>query len=389
MTKTPVFSQEEFDRRKGAIQQEMQRRGISLLLLDQPETIAYVIGVAMSEGYQQFCAIPASGDPIMVLRSVDEGTCQEFSWLPRRNIIAFSDWESPIEVLLAVVGERGLDVRRIGVDRNSYNLTLSRFDALREALVAAFGVVAFEDFSDFMTDLRAQKSSEELVLLQRSSKIADVAITALLEENQVGFSARQCMAIAASHIIRLGGDLNVPGVITRAIDDTKMHGLVDAVPLKEGALLHVELIPQFQGYASRIMRPVYFGEPPADLKETAAKIVGIQDRQFAAMRPGAVACDVDAVVRQGMLEACLKTSYRNISGYSLGYYQHFTARSSDFTFAFRPNDRWMLREGMVFHMYTVAKGLAFSDTVVVTKDGAERLTLAPRNILSVSIKKVH
>jgi hypothetical protein len=37
---------------------------------------------------------------------------------------------------------------------------------------------------------------------------------------------------------------------------------------------------------------------------------------------------------------------------------------------------------MVFHMYTVAKGLAFSETFLVTDTAGERLTRAQRSILT-------
>lgn len=385
MKKTPVFSQKEFDRRRAAIQHEMQRRDVGLVLLDQPETVFHFVGYAASEGYHQFCAIPASGDPIMVLRSVDEGTCQEFSYLPNENIVGFQDWESPSETLLGALREKGLDVSRIGIDRNSYNLTMLRFEALK----TAFSEASFTDFSEFLTAFRSEKSSEELEFLKRSSKIADDAIAELLREIRFGFSARECAAIASRHVIRLGGDLGNVGVVTRGIDDTKMHGHVDDVPLEKGALLHVELVPQCEGYSSRIMRPVHFGDAPAHLNQIAAEIVSIQDRQFFAMRPGVEACDVDAIVREGMLKAGLKDRYHNISGYSLGYYQHSTCRSSDFSYTFRPTDRWTLRENMVFHMYTVGKGLAFSETVVVTKDGGKRLTQTPRRLLSVPMQSVH
>src|SRR5580700_8393002 len=113
MIKTPVFSQTEFDRRKDAIQHEMKRRDVTLVLLDQPETVSHFVGYAMSEGYHQFCAIPAKGDPIMVLRSVDEGTCREFSYLPNENVFGFQDWKDPIETLLVVLKARGYDSSRI------------------------------------------------------------------------------------------------------------------------------------------------------------------------------------------------------------------------------------------------------------------------------------
>lgn len=37
---------------------------------------------------------------------------------------------------------------------------------------------------------------------------------------------------------------------------------------------------------------------------------------------------------------------------------------------------------MVFHMYTGACGMAFSETVLVTEGGAERLTLLERRLFA-------
>lgn len=377
--KTPVFTLDEFRRRRDAVQAEMISRGAQLLILDQPEMIFHFVGYAMSEGYHQFCVIPQEGDPLVVLRTVDEGTCREFAYIDDGNIVGFRDWDDPISTLTQVLSSRGMRPERVGIDRNSYSLTLRRFDSLQ----GAFPQASFVDFSDFLVEFRARKSGEEVETLRRSSRIADEAIEALLQEIHPGHSARDCIALASRHVIGLGGDLGVVGVVTRAIDETKMHAIVDDLPLGDGSLLHLELIPQYQGYSSRIMRPVYFGAPPRELTETAETIVAIQDRQFEAMRPGARSSDVDAIVRDGLLKAGLKTEYRNISGYSLGYYQQFTARSSDFSYAFRPNDSWTLMENMVFHMYTVAKGLAFSETVVVTPDGGVRLTRTPRKLLAV------
>ncbi|TJW90544.1 MAG: M24 family metallopeptidase [Mesorhizobium sp.] len=377
--KTPVFSLNEFRRRRDAIQAEMASRGAQLLILDQPEMIFHFAGYAMSEGFRQFCLIPQEGDPLMILRTVDEGSCREFAYIDDNNIIGFRDWDDPIAVLTQVLSSRGIQTARVGIDRNSYSLTLQRFDSLQAALPHA----SFVDFSDFVINLRACKSPEEIEKLRRSSRIADDAIEALLQEINPTHSARACMALASKHVIRLGGDLGVIGVVTRAIDETKMHAIVDDVPLGDSALLHLELIPQYDGYSSRIMRPIHFGVAPREIKEVAEAIVAIQDQQFQAMKPGAKACDVDAILRDGLLRVGLKTEYRNISGYSLGYYQPFTSRSSDFSYTFRPNDSWTLMENMVFHMYTVAKGMAFSETVVVTPDGGVRLTQTPRRVLEV------
>jgi len=96
------------------------------------------------------------------------------------------------------------------------------------------------------------------------------------------------------------------------------------------------------------------------------------------MKPGAVAADVDRIVRDGVLAAKLRERYENATGYTLGYYAPWSPRTSDFTRLFVPIATWVLEPGMVFHMYVSAMGLAFSETVLVTEAAAERLTLTER-----------
>ena len=59
-----------------------------------------------------------------------------------------------------------------------------------------------------------------------------------------------------------------------------------------------------------------------------------------------------------------------------------TPRTSDFTRLFTAEADWRLEAGMVFHMYASADaGVAFSETVLVTDGGSERLTRTERRLL--------
>ena len=78
----------------------------------------------------------------------------------------------------------------------------------------------------------------------------------------------------------------------------------------------------------------------------------------------------------------LRETFDNITGYTLGYYSHATTHTSDFTRIFHPQAEWCLEPGMVFHMYVSAAGASFSETVLVTEKGAERLTRTPRRLLA-------
>jgi Xaa-Pro aminopeptidase len=129
------------------------------------------------------------------------------------------------------------------------------------------------------------------------------------------------------------------------------------------------------------MRCVAVGTPSKEMERSAELLRDIQDRQIAAMVPGAIAHDVDAILRDAVLSSGLRESFDNITGYTLGFYSHAGPRTSDFTRIFHPGAQWKLEPNMVFHMYASARGASFSETVVITEQGPERLTSLPRELM--------
>jgi Xaa-Pro dipeptidase len=178
--------------------------------------------------------------------------------------------------------------------------------------------------------------------------------------------------------LEFGADTGRAGVITSGRRASLLHGGLGNHCLERGDLLHMEPVPQVHGYSARIMRPTAIGTPSAAQIDAVHVLVDLQDRQLAAMRPGVIASDVDRIVRGGVVAAKLRDRYENATGYTLGYYAPWSPRSSDFTRLFVPTATWALETGMVFHMYVSALGLAFSETVLVTDAGAERLTRTER-----------
>jgi Xaa-Pro aminopeptidase len=86
-------------------------------------------------------------------------------------------------------------------------------------------------------------------------------------------------------------------------------------------------------------------------------------------------------LRKGVIASGLRTSFDNISGYTLGLYAQAGPRTSDFTRIFHPEAQWRLEPNMVFHMYASARGASWSETVLVTDRGPERLTRLPRTLI--------
>jgi Xaa-Pro dipeptidase len=278
---------------------------------------------------------------------------------------------------------RSGQLQRIGVDFESNSYTRQRQIELERLLPEA----EFTDLERSVWDLRRLKSVEEVDHLRDASLRLDQVLGTVVAAVRVGVTQRELAAQAAAQYYRLGFDEGLVGYITAGSGWDALHGFVGDEPLQGGAVVHIELLPRLKGYSSRIMRSVVVGRATQTQKSTFATLCELQDRQFAAMRPGVPAAEVDAIVREGVVDAGLRTDYENITGYTLGYGSSTSQRVSDLYRSFTPAAHWPLEEGMVFHMYTSAQGLAVSETVLVTATGAERLTRSPRKLFETSAKE--
>jgi Xaa-Pro dipeptidase len=231
-------------------------------------------------------------------------------------------------------------------------------------------------------ELRLIKSPAEIAYIRRAAGIADQTMSDAIAMAQPGISERQVAALVARRFVEQGADPGHIGPITAARGWGFLHGHLHDTALTAGDVLHLELVPRVHGYSARLMRCIAIGGISEEQRRNAERIVEIQDRQIAAMRPGARASEVDRILRDGLIATGLRESYDNITGYTLGYYSQQPLRSSDFTRTFNPKAEWALEAGMVFHMYTSACGLAFSETVHVTAEGPERLTRIERRLFS-------
>lgn len=371
-----MFPASEYAWRVEAARVAMAAAGADLLLVDHGELLAWLTGYTVSETMYRAALLPGAGEPWFVLRDLDTDPCRRKSWLS--DIVGFADTADPHAVIAETIRARGLAGATIAADFNSYGFTAHTRDRLQALLPAA----RFQDLSGISDRLRRVKSAPELGLIAQAAGIADGTMEAIRRAARPGITARDASCIAAAEFLGRGADIGDVGPIVRGVGDNEfLHGALDTAPLVDGDILHVELIPKIANYGARLMRPILIGQDRRGFAATARRLIDLQDRQFAAMKPGVPAAEVDAILRGPVLEAGLRTRYDNVTGYALGLYAR-TPRTSDFSYAFRPNADWVLEAGMVFHMYVSAAGLGISETIVVAPEGGRRLTATPRSLLA-------
>ncbi|WP_031206374.1 Xaa-Pro peptidase family protein [Mesorhizobium sp. L2C067A000] len=368
----PPFPVEEFRSRLAALRTVMSERQVDLLIVDQFEHMQYFGGHRSTAATYQALLIPLQGEPVAVMRALDAPVFCQISWLT--DCVAFSDNENPIEVVAQTILVRGHGASAIGVERDSHFLTVNRALELQNLLPDARMV----DFSGIMWDMRQVKSPLELACLEHAAEICDRATAVGFDAAGAGVNEREVFAAMTAEAWRNGADNTVLGVLVSGSQSAVLHSTLGHRTLANGDVLHVEMSPEFRAYTSRMMRPKSIGAPNDEQMKTAETMIRIQDEQFRAMRPGAEAKEVDRIVREGILAAGLRDSYTNITGYTLGLVA--VPRVSDFTRVFLADSDWQLQQNQVFHMYTWAGSLAFSETVVVTPEGGKRLTKMERKL---------
>ncbi|MCK1504604.1 Xaa-Pro peptidase family protein [Bradyrhizobium sp. 18] len=368
----PPFPVDEFRSRLAALRTVMAERHVDLLIVDQREHMVYFGGFCFTAAMYHALLIPLDGEPVAVFRALDAPVFSESSWLT--NCVTFRDNENPIKLVAETIQVRGFSASVLGIERDSHFLTVNRALELEILLPDA----KFADFSRIMWEMRQVKSPLEIAYLQTAAEICDRMAEAAFEAAQPGVNEREVFVALTSEAWRCGADNTSVAVMASGSRSATLHASLGGRTLAEGDILHVEPVPHFRGYTSRLMRPKSIGAPTDEQVRIAGTMIRIQDEQFRTMKPGANASDVDRVAREGILAAGLRDNYTSITGYTLGL--KIAPRLSDFTRVFLADSEWRLEQNQVFHMYTWAHGMAFSETIVVTPGGGKRLTKMDRRL---------
>lgn len=241
---------------------------------------------------------------------------------------------------------------------------------------------AFRATSGMVENIRGIKDNGEIELLRKAVYIADLAFDHILDFIQPGVQETD-LALELEFFMRRNGaqkaafDLIVASGPRSALP----HGVASEKEIQPGELITMDFGAVYKGYHSDITRTVVLGKANPKQREIYNIVLEAQLKSIEAIKPGIMAGTVDTVARDFIARHGYGANFGHGLGHSVGLAIHEKP-------SLATKDQTVLQKGMTV---TVEPGIylpgwggvRIEDIVVVTDNGREILTRAPKEMMEL------
>lgn len=238
--------------------------------------------------------------------------------------------------------------------------------------------------TDRVEAYRVVKDEHELSLIREAINLAEGALRVVRSHLNPDTSEREIGALLEYHVRRMGGEglafTPIVGVGPRA---ALPHAPLTSTPLGTGELVLIDWGATGRLYKSDLTRVYATRTISPKLAQVYGVVARAQAAAIAAIRPGAIGKDIDAIARGIIADA----GYGEFFGHGLGHGFGLQIHEAP---ALRPGSTSVLEPGMVV---TVEPGIylpgwggvRIEDDILVTPDGHEVLTRCPKDLISLGL----
>jgi Xaa-Pro dipeptidase len=374
MEKPLVFSQNEFNERVKRAREFMRSRDLDLLMIHTPENIYYLSGYQTPGYYAYQCLfLPLDGEPCLLTRWLEQPNVRRHAWI--EQCISWRDTEDPIKTTAEAIRTSGAERKRIGVEKSSWFFTIEQYERLKAFLPEA----ELLDASVQVNQLRIVKSAEEIRYIRQAAEIAVKGVRAALEALENARTDLDLARAVNDKLIREGSEFpGLPPFIATGSQSSVTHATWSGRDLRRGDCIFLEIPGCVNRYHAAYMRTAVIGKPSARWRSAEEAVADGLKAALAAIKPGVTSGEVDWACREITSRAGFSENHRHRVGYSIGI-----AFPPDWgeghIMSIRPEDPTPLEAGMTFHLVPTVffdgeAQIGFSETVLVTEEGCERLT---------------
>ncbi len=281
-----------------------------------------------------------------------------------------SPWTSTVASLAIENGWNRLGFEEATTSVATYNDLLENLDGKAELIYVGKAVDA----------LRAIKTDEEIGYLREALRMTDVAFVAAEARAKVGMTEKELADIVAEELKNAGSEgESFPTIVASGPNAAKPHHAPGDRVMEEGEPIIIDMGALHNGYAGDLTRTIWFGEPSSELVTMYRNVQAAFDSAIAKAGPNMTGIQLDAAARDVFAEQGTDQYFVHSLGHGLGLRVHEAPSAS-----FRSSDTLAAGNVVTIEpgLYVPGQGgVRIEDVVLITEDGAENLTGAPKRVL--------
>ncbi len=356
----------------------MSAEKIDAIVLTGGASPEYFANVQLGGG-ERFWAlvIPARSNPFLAVPAFEEDRAREIvagtAIEKEASIRTWQEDESPYELVIGTLKDRGITSGRIGVEET---VKFVFADGIAHAGGASFQVVSATPVT---AGCRMIKDAHEIECIRLACQTTIRVYEAVYKSLAEGMTQRDVSALIQAAYARAG----FPGEASLNIGEytASPHGSRTLQTIREGTILMLDDGCRVEGYTSDITRTFVLGKPADKMIRVFEIVKRAQKAALDAARPGVANEAVDAAARKVIADAGYGPGFRYFThrvGHGLGLEMHewpYLVKNDMFGWPPHPT----LQAGMIFSdepgIYIKGEfGVRLEDDLHVTEDGAELLT---------------
>jgi len=275
-------------------------------------------------------------------------------------------------------------LRELGPARVGYEADHVTVATLRQWRGAAPGAT-WVPTESLIARRRMIKDASEIAALRRAGKALSEIARGLRLLVREGRTEREVARAIDEAIDRAGFSENAfPTIVASGPNSALPHARPTDRRLRAGDLVVLDFGGRLDGYCGDLTRTAAIGQVGADARRLFDAVREAQAAAIAAVRAGILSSGVDAAARQVLETRGLAEAFLHATGHGLGLDVHEAPRLARED----PDRATPLEAGMVCTIEPGAYvdglgGVRLEDDVLVTAEGCEVLTDAPRDLLLV------
>ena len=378
-----IFSNKEFISRINKVKLKMNEKGIEILLISNPANQFYLTGYDGWSFYTPQMVLIHINDaqPYWIGRRMDAVGAKFTSFLNKNHIVSYPDTyvasttKHPMNFLVEFIKKKKWHKKNIGVEMDDYYYSAKWHQILKKNLSQSKFVDAFL----LVNWVRMIKSDQELLYMKQAGQIANLAMKNAMKKAKPGI--RQCDVIAELNKTTTSGTKKVGGTFT-CKPPNAMVGEYCSAPhlswtdkkLKKNEIFYLELGGAKHRYHVPLARCIYMGKAPEKILRIAEIIKEGLNSVLDRVKPGVSGHDLEEVWKKVISKYNIEKDSR--IGYPVGI--GYPPTWGELTTSLRKGDKNIIHENMTFHcipaLWMEKFGIVISETFIVKKKGAERLT---------------